>query len=95
MEIIELFSFDINNETKIIEVEFRFNEDSEDEFRSDIIELEEINHFGYDLFNDSQPSLDDEFFEYNDENLDQNELKSFLNEYYIIYPDRIPKKSFY
>jgi hypothetical protein len=42
---------------------------------------------------------DDEFFdEYSlnkNESLDIHDLMSFLNEYYLVYPDQLPKKELF
>ena len=100
MEIIELISYNINIYSKIIEVEFRVSTDTvndpvnetEDDFRSDIIELNELNNFGF-TDEDVIINYDDDLepIEFNFEGYD---LLSFLNEYYVVYPERMPKKSF-
>jgi hypothetical protein len=38
------------------------------------------------LFEDDSLEFDSEFPEY----LDEDELMSFLNEFYVVYPDKIP-----
>jgi len=94
MEIIEIISYELNHTSDIVEVKFRMNEDSDDEIRTDKIEMKEADDFGYILILDDfgfyDEEEDDEFLNYND--IDENELLSFLNEYYMIYPDRIPEK---
>jgi hypothetical protein len=94
MEIIEIISYELNHTSDIVEVKFRMNEDSDDEIRTDKIEMKEADDFGYILILDDFGFYDeeeeDEFLNYND--IDENELLSFLNEYYMIYPDRIPEK---
>jgi len=94
MEIIEIISYELNHTSAIVEVMFRMNEDSDDEIRTDKIEMKEADDFGYILILDDFGFYDedeeDEFLNYND--IDENELLSFLNEYYMIYPDRIPEK---
>jgi len=92
MEIIEIISYHINHTDDTIIVEFRTTEDSNFELRTDTIDLKEADDFGFNLFNE-----DFDFFDEDDEDLElddvnEEELSSFLNEYYMIYPDRLPKK---
>jgi hypothetical protein len=77
-------------------VEFRLSLDSEDEVRNDIINLEEAEDFGYNLIENNN-----DFFQFDDEDgedefddfvdVDEDSLISFLNEYYIVNPDKLPK----
>lgn len=103
MEIKELVEFYINDSNQTLNVSFRLLEDSEDELRTDQIGLDEIKKYGYDFLEDKTDILkemfDDEEFEgqeyfddqdYFEEMVDENELISFLNEYYIINPKKIP-----
>jgi len=93
MEIIEIISYELNHTSDILEVKFRMNEDSDDEIRFDKIEMKEADDFGYILILDDfgfYDDEDDEFLNYND--INENELLIFLNEYYMIYPDRLPEK---
>jgi len=96
MEIRELVSYYLYEDTKRIEVEFRLTLDSEDEVRNDIINLEEAEDFGYNLIENNN-----DFFQFDDEDgeeefddfvdVDEDSLISFLNEYYIVNPDKLPK----
>jgi hypothetical protein len=91
MEIIEIISYHINHSDDTIIVEFRTTEDSNFELRTDTVDLKEADDFGFNLFNE-----DFDFFDEDDEDLElddvnEEELFSFLNEYYMIYPDRLPK----
>jgi hypothetical protein len=97
MEIRELVSYYLYEDTKRIEVTFKLSLDSEDEVRNDIINLEDAEEFGYNLIDDSN-----DFFQFDDEeeddedfgdfvDIDEDLLISFLNEYYIITPDKLPK----
>jgi hypothetical protein len=97
MEIRELVSYYLYEDTKRIEVTFRLSLDSEDEVRNDIINLEEAEEFGYNLIEDNN-----DFFQFDDEedddedfddfvDIDEDLLISFLNEYYIINPNKLPK----
>lgn len=95
MEIRELVSYYIYEDTKRIEVTFRLTLDSEDEVRNDIINLEEAEEFGYKLINNNN-----DFFQFDDEeeenfddfiDMDEDSLINFLNEYYIVNPTKLPK----
>jgi len=95
MEIRELVSYYVYEDTKRIEVTFRLTLDSKDEVRNDIINLEEAEEFGYKLINDNN-----DFFQFDDEeeedfddfiDMDEDLLINFLNEYYIVNPTKLPK----
>lgn len=95
MEIIEIISYELNKTSDSLEVKFRINDDSEDEIRIGNVEMKEADDFGYVLISEDFGFYDyeddnDEFLKYDD--IDEHELLSFLNEYYIIYPDRLPEK---
>lgn len=108
MEIKELVSFFINESSETLEITFRLTIDSEDEIRTDQIQISETQSFGYnfedfkisplrDLFEEDE---DDDGFEglFNDDfgdPLDEDEIMSFLNEYYLIYPDKLPTAEFF
>ena len=94
MEIVEIISYFINMPSDSIEVKFRLMEDSGEEVRADEILLKESDDFGYTLimedfgfYNDDE---DDDII--NEDEVDEHELISFLNEYYMVYPERIPSK---
>lgn len=98
MEIVEIISYFVNHSTDTIDVRFRFNDDEEDEIRVDIIDLKESDDFGYTLIvEDFDLFMDDEDEDDNilEDNVDEIELLSFLNEYYLIYPEKIPQKDLY
>ena len=95
MEIRELVSYYIYEDTKRIEVTFKLTLDSEYDVRNYIINLEEAEEFGYKLINDSN-----DFFQFDDEeeedfedfiDMDEDLLINFLNEYYIVNPTKLPK----
>lgn len=99
MEIRELISFFINEDTKTLDVVFKTSLDKEDELRQDKIFLEELDEFDYEFIqylNDSTMLLDEEEDDYFDNDripfpeIEQQEIISFLNEYYLIYPENIP-----
>ena len=95
MEIQELVSYYIYEGTKRIEVSFRLTIDSEDEIRNYVINLDEAEDFGYDLIQENLDFFDfDDDFEEDDEDfqsVDEDVLLSFLNEYYIVNSDKLPK----
>ena len=97
MEIKDLESFYINETSHTLDVTFRLQLDKEDEIRADQIELDEVKTFGYNI-NESVDDFyedDDEDFDifgdFEDEELDEDEIISFLNEYYLIYPTKLPE----
>jgi hypothetical protein len=95
MEIQELISYYVYNETKGVEVSFRLTTDSEDEVRNDLIDLSETTEFGYNLIDDNldffefDEDLDEDFEDF--QTIDEDVLISFLNEYYIVNPKKLPK----
>lgn len=96
MEILEILSY--SQTEKITEVTFRLVNDEEDMLRNDIIENTYFDEFGYDylspivdfLFEDEGEDTSDDFLDY----IDEDDLKSFLNEYYVVYPDKLPSAEF-
>lgn len=111
MEIKELVSYYINESSEIIEVTFRLTIDGDDEIRTDQIQIGDVKTFGYnfdnfteskliEMYNEEDDDEDDDFFGnfFGDDDLndmDQDEIKSFLNEYYLIFPDRLPNPEFF
>jgi ferritin len=108
MEIKELVSFYINDNTETMDVTFRLSIDGDDEIRTDQIDLDVIKSFGYnledlrtnnilDMYSDEDDDDDDIFGDIFDdvEDFDSDEVKSFLNEYYLIFPDRLPDVDFF
>jgi hypothetical protein len=94
MELQELIFFYLHETTNTVEVQFRLSIDSEEEIRTDIIDVNEALNFGYDLIMedyDMNEDEDDEFYWLESPSLDEDTLISFLNEYYVINPDRLPK----
>ena len=93
MEIKELVSYYINETSHMLEVTFKTLTDSEDEIRTDQIVLEEIETFGYNISNNIKEDFyDDEDEEFEDMFDDfEDEIVSFLNEYYLIYPKKLPE----
>jgi hypothetical protein len=94
MELQELIFFYLHETTNTVEVQFRLSIDSDEELRTDIIDINEALNFGYDLIledYDMNEDEDDEFYWLETPSLDEDVLVSFLNEYYVINPDRLPK----
>lgn len=98
MQVIEVISYYINHGSNTLDIKFRLNEDSESDIRIDEIDLNEIDDFGYNIIleeydfydeteEDEDPSMN--------QDIDEEELLIFLNEYYTIYPDRVPIKDLY
>ena len=98
MEIKELESFYVNETSQTLDVTFRLINDNDDEIRTDQIDLNESKTFGYDFLKDDSDDLwdgedDEDYFDtYNEEfEMDVEEIISFLSEYYLIYPKRLPE----
>jgi hypothetical protein len=96
MEIVEIITFHINRLEEVLEVTFRTNLDTEEECRDTKIPFIDIDDFGYnfhadiDEFNSSEEydEIDDDLF------IDENEILSFLNEYYVLFTDKLPNPEF-
>jgi hypothetical protein len=92
-------SYFVNSDSNILEVSFRTIDDNDDVLRSDNIDYSLVSDYGFELETISFDFLDEELLEDDDEDpeieLDEDELISFLNEYYTVNPDAIPKSEFY
>jgi hypothetical protein len=99
MEVKEIVSYFLNSETNILEVSFRTIDDNEEVLRNDNIDYTVVGDYGFDLVTESFDFFDEEFEEdiFEDEKveLDEDELTIFLNEYYTINPQVLPKAEFY
>ena len=102
MEIKEIISYYLNSDTNIIEVSFRTIEDEEDVLRNDTINYDIVEEYGFDLvtesfdfFEDDDDDLMGDFYEEEKIELDEDELLIFLNEYYTVNPQELPKSEFY
>ena len=95
MEIQELIFHYLHENTTTIEVQFRLSIDSDDEIRTDMVDLNESSDFGYELITEDFDSQDDDeeddFYWLNSPSVDEDNLILFLNEYYIINPEKLPK----
>jgi hypothetical protein len=100
MEIREIISYFLNSDTNVLDVSFRTLEDSEEVMRTDSIDYSNVADYGFDLVSESfdffgEEFEDDEILEEEKIELDEEELVMFLNEYYTINPDALPKSEFY
>ena len=99
MEIKEILSYYFDEDTKIIDVTFRLTSDSDDEVRNDMIKVDESKDFGYDIIKEEiefhvfDDDEDDDFDDF--VSIDEDALLSYLNEYYIVYPNKLPKSEFF
>jgi hypothetical protein len=95
MEIQELIFFYLHENSNQVEVQFRLNIDSDEEIRTDLIDLNEANDFGFDLIMEdytlNEDDDEDEFYWLESPSIDEDNLISFMNEYYIVNPDKLPK----
>ena len=100
MEIIEILSHYVDKHQNIINVEFRVFGDDDDMIREDIIEYTYFEEFGFDNKKDLhifEEVLDEEDeWESDDYDYIENEdsLMTFLNEYYVVYPKKLPKAEY-
>jgi hypothetical protein len=99
MEIKEIISYFVNPDSTILEVSFRTIDDNEDVLRTDSIDYTLVEEYGFELETISFDFFDEDIDEDLDEEpkieLDEDELISFLNEYYTVNPHTIPKSEFY
>lgn len=95
MQVKELITFYINETSKTLDVSFRMEIDGDDEIRNDSIILQEVDNFGYEFLNEEtelfDEDLDENFGDYSDDFfIDESEILSFLNEYYMVNENKIP-----
>lgn len=100
MEIIEILSHYVDKHQNIINVEFRISGDDDDIIREDIIEYTYFEEFGFDNKKDLHifEEVLEEEDEWEDDDYDyienEDNLTSFLNEYYVVYPKKLPKAEY-
>ena len=99
MEIKEIISYFLNSNSNILDISFRTIEDSDEILRTDNIDYSIVSEYGYILESESFDFFGEEFEEdlVDEEKieLDKDELISFLNGYYTVNHDLIPKGEFY
>jgi len=95
MELQELIFFYLHKTTDTLEVQFRLSIDSDEEIRTDFIDINEASDFGYKLLMEDYDLQEDEeeeeFYWLESPSVDEDNLISYLNEFYIINPDKLPK----
>jgi len=100
MEVCEIITHHIDKTQNLINVEFRLMGDDDDVVREDTIEYSFFEEFGYDETKDFNifDTITEEVDEWEDDDFDyltnEDDLISFLNEYYIVYPKKLPKQQF-
>jgi hypothetical protein len=100
MEIKEIVSYFLNSDSNILDVSFRTIEDEDDVLRTDNIDYSIVGDYGFELQTESFDFFNDDFEDDIVEGeekieLDEDELVTFLNEYYTINPDSLPRADFY
>jgi hypothetical protein len=100
MEVIDILSHYIDKTQNLIIVEFRMMGDDDEVVREDFIEYSYFEEFGFDKNKNFEifESLIEEGDEWEDDDVDyisdESSLINFLNEYYVVYPKKIPKPEF-
>jgi len=101
MEVIEVISQYIDKVQNLIIVEFRMFGDADDVTREDFIEYSFFEEFGFDNSKDFdifESILEDENEDDWEDDIEyinnEDNLISFLNEYYVVYPKKIPKAEY-
>ena len=100
MEIKEIVSYSVLPSANILEVAFRVIEDTDEHIRNVVIEYTEVSDYGFELETESFDFFFDEDDDYEKEEpesveLDEEELVSFLNEYFLVNPDRLPEATIF
>jgi len=95
MEIKEIVSYYLNPENDILDITFRTIDDSDDVIRTDKIDFLISEEYGFDLITENfdlfSDEFDEELFDSEKIDVDEDELISFLNEYYMLNPNSLPK----
>jgi len=104
MEILEIYHYDVNEQMKSVEITFRLNIDSDDESRVASFDFSVLEDYGIevgDKIDDIIFESEDFVDEFGDDEFessiffDEDELISFLNEYFTINPKDLPEKTFF
>lgn len=99
MEVIEIGNYFVNHKNNVLNVSFRMRGDEENSLREDVIEYNYLIEFGYDnnimsdefdIFDSNLDDWEEDNLDFNDVYIDEYDLICFLNEYYVVFPDRIP-----
>ena len=100
MEILEIISCNVDLKSNILDVTFRTIEDSDDVQRVDRIDYSDVEEYGYDIISqdfdifgdfEDDEELENDYYSDNDFEIDEEELITFLNEYYMVNPSSLPK----
>lgn len=103
MEILEIISCNVDLKSNILDVTFRTIEDSDDVQRVDRIDYSDVEEYGYDILSqdfdvfgdfEDDEELENDYYSDNDFEIDEEELITFLNEYYMVNPNNLPKATF-
>jgi hypothetical protein len=103
MEILEIISCNVDLKSNILDVTFRTIEDSDDVQRVDRIDFSDVEEYGYDILSqdfdifgdfEDDEELENDYYSDNDFEIDEEELITFLNEYYMVNPSSLPKATF-
>jgi hypothetical protein len=94
MEITEIISYYVLDSVQLIEVSFRTTLDGDDEFRTDSFSINLAKEYGYEIIEPDYDFYDDDDEDDFDNFITVNEeaLVEFLNEYYIVNPNKLPKQ---
>lgn len=101
MEIKEIVSYYVDVQNEILEVSFRTTEDEDEYIRQDEIDLTETKDFAYSLninlneFNLMEEEDSEDFYDFEEVEISDEEIISFLNEYYTVHSDRLPKSEIF
>jgi hypothetical protein len=99
MEIKEIVSYFLNPNSNTLEVTFRTIDDEDDSIRTDNIDYSIVEEYGFSVeaeYDITEDIDEDELWEKNYiVELDEEELTSFLNEYYEVNPKLLPKAELY
>lgn len=101
MEIKEIVSYSVLPSANILEVSFRTIDDTDEEIRNVQIEYSEVAEYGYELETETLDLFfeeDEDEYESEDDDkteLDEDELISFLNEYFLVNPNRLPESTIF
>lgn len=99
MEIVDILYHHIDKNQNLIIVEFKVLGDDDDHVREDFIEYSFFEEFGYDTKKnldvfESLIEFEDEWEDDEFDYVDDLMLMNFLNEYYVVYPKKLPKPEF-
>ena len=104
MEILEIYHYEVNEQLKNVEITFRLTSDSDDESRVGTFDFSLLNEYGINIGDDIEDFVfeseeyADDFNDDDDDYLiifDEDEIISFLNEFYTVNPDQLPEKTFF